>query len=115
MRLKQDADQGDRVVVKRPTNKECAVSYLNSLNVRRRSDVSGGARVLEVLNGLLLAAIRCSLLTACLQSISGMNLRVLRSIRLLKAKLTKSATTRNTKKLITCAIKTLKIAEPATI
>jgi hypothetical protein len=86
------------------------VSYLNSLKVRRRSDDSAGSRVGEALNRLPLPAIRCSSLMACLRSIAEMNLRVVKSVWLLEAKLAKSATRRNTQEVITFAIKTLKIA-----
>jgi hypothetical protein len=68
------------------------VSYLNSLKVGGRRDDSAGSRVSEALNRLRLPAIRCSSLTACLRSISEMNLRVVKSVWLVKAKLAKSAT-----------------------
>lgn len=86
------------------------MSYLNSLKVGRRRDDSSGSRVSEALNRLRLPAIRCSSLTACLRSIAEMNLRVVKSVWLLKTKLTKSATWRNTQNVITFAIKALKIA-----
>jgi hypothetical protein len=115
MRLKQGAYQGDRVAVKRLTNKEYAVSNFNSSNFRIRSDESARSRLVEAIDALALSAIGCSSPAACRQSIREMNVRVLRSIWLLKAKLTKSEATRNTPKLITSSIKRLKIAEPAAI
>jgi UDP:flavonoid glycosyltransferase YjiC (YdhE family) len=42
MLLKQDAYQLDRVAVKKLNKKEYAVSYLNSLNVRKRSEDGAG-------------------------------------------------------------------------
>jgi UDP:flavonoid glycosyltransferase YjiC (YdhE family) len=42
MLLEQDAYQLDRVAVKRLNKKEYAVNYLNSLNVRRRSEDGAG-------------------------------------------------------------------------
>ena len=91
------------------------MGYLNSLNVSIRSNESARSRVVEAISDHPLPAVGCSSVAACLRSIPEMNLRVLRSIRLLKAKLTKSVATRNTRKLITSSIKTLKIAEPAAI
>jgi len=47
MLLKQDGYQLERLAVKQLNEKEYAVSYLNSLNVKSRSEDGAGPRVSE--------------------------------------------------------------------